>query len=94
MREGIRIASQSAVTHEISSAELDEDRLLDRDEARQYRAMAARLNYMAVDRVDLQFAVKESARSMANPKVSSWDMLVKIGRYLLGRPRLVIEFNW
>ncbi len=72
----------------------DGEELLDANAARKYRAITARLNYMAVDRVDIQYAVKEAARSMANPKVSDWPKLVKIGRYLLGRPRLVMEFPW
>ena len=49
---------------------------------------------MAVDRVDLQYLVKEAARHMSAPKTSSWKLLTKIGRYLIGRPRLVMLFKW
>ena len=31
---------------------------------------------------------------MATPKTSSWKLLTKIGRYLLGKPRLVMSFKW
>ena len=31
---------------------------------------------------------------MATPRVSSWKLVNKIGRYLLGRPRLVMRFRW
>ena len=48
---------------------------LDTEEARRYRAIAARLNYLAVDRVDLQYAVKEAARHMSTPRTSSWKLL-------------------
>ena len=34
-------------------------------DATKYRALAARANYLAQDRVDIQFAVKEIARRMA-----------------------------
>ena len=63
-------------------------------EARKYRGIAARLNYLAPDRIDIQYAVKESARAMSSPKASDWPKLHRLGRYLLGRPRLVIEFPW
>ena len=74
--------------------DLDVDELLGRAEASQYRAVAARLNYLAPDRMDIQYAVKEAARSMSAPKRSDWAMVNRIGRYLLGRPRLVMHFKW
>ena len=49
---------------------------------------------MAVDRADIKFAVKEAARSMANPRRSNWSKLTRIGRYLVGTPRLVMKFAW
>ena len=67
---------------------------LNRDDARRYRAVAARLNYLAPDTVDIGFSVKEAARSMAKPLSGDWEKLKRIGRYLLGRPRLVSKFGW
>ena len=46
----------------------DDNQALDQGEARKCRAIAARLNYLAPDRVDIQLAVKEAARSMRSPK--------------------------
>ena len=63
-------------------------------EATLYRAIAARLNYLAPDRMDIQYAVKESARAMSAPKRAHWKMLRKIGRYLLGAPRMIMKFPW
>ena len=63
-------------------------------DARKYRAIVARLNYIASDRVDLQFAVKEAARNMSCPKAEDWHALKRIGKYLKGRPRLVMKFGW
>ena len=56
--------------------------------------MAARLNYLAVDRMDIQYAAEEAARRMSRPRASDWGALHKIGRYLAGKPRLVMTFPW
>ena len=62
--------------------------------ATQYRAMAARLNYLGLDRPDIQFATKEAARHMASPTECNWLLMKRIGRYLKGSPRLVQLFRW
>ena len=59
-----------------------------------YISVVARLNYMGPDRVDLQFATKESARHMSAPRALHMKALRKIGKYLLGRPRLVSHLKW
>ena len=63
-------------------------------DATQYRAVAARLNYLSLDRADIQFACKESARKMATPCNGDWELLKRVGRYLLGRPRVAHLFKW
>ena len=70
-----------------------DEELLDRVEARKYRAIAARLNYLAPDRLDIGYSAKEAARHMANPRRSEFEKLKRIGRYLLARPRLVSTFG-
>ena len=67
---------------------------LSREEAKQYRAIAAILKYLAPDRLDIAFSVKEAARNMAKPRRSDFDKLKRIGRYLLGRPRLISKYAW
>ena len=47
-----------------------EDATLGPEEAKLYRAVSARLNYIAPDRADIAYAVKEAARSMSAPRVS------------------------
>ena len=64
------------------------------DDARSFRAVVARLNYMAGDRPDMQYAVKEMARSMSSPKTSDWQGVIRIGKYLKGCPRLVLKYPW
>ena len=59
-----------------------------------YRAITARINFLAQDRSDLQFSSKECSRRMSSPKVKDWQLLKRIGRYLAGRPRAVSTFKW
>ena len=69
-------------------------KLLDKAETTKFRALSARLNYLAQDRPDLQYAVKEVARRMSSPTEGDWILMKRIGRYLLGAPRAVQEFPW
>eukprot|EP00973_Karenia_brevis_P015802 2162821-Karenia_brevis.AAC.1 len=55
-----------------------EEELLGREEAKEFRGRAARLNFMSLDCANLQFAIKQCRRDMANPKVVSWRALKKI----------------
>ena len=57
--------------------------------ATQYRALTARANYMAQDRAELQFAVKELCRTMSAPTNDSLGKLRRSARYLSGRLRAV-----
>ena len=59
-----------------------------------FRAAAARANYLAQDRPDLQFPAKEICRKMASPEDGDWSKIKRLARYLKGEPRLVQEFNF
>ena len=74
--------------------EPDEGELLEGEERTAYRALSARVNYLAQDRPDIQFAGKEICRFMQSPKSSDWMKLKKLGRYLRGKMRLVYHFQW
>jgi hypothetical protein len=67
---------------------------LDAMAASDFRARAARANFMASDRPDVAFAVKELCRGMSAPTNRDADALKRLSRYLLGRPRLVLHFEW
>jgi len=67
---------------------------LDGAAATQYRATAARANYLALDRPDMAFAVKELTRSMANPTTYDVTNLKRLARYLKGAPRAVMTYEW
>ena len=64
-----------------------EEPLSDR-EATAFRAIAARINFLSIDRPDLQICSKEASRCMARPTVGAWDTVKRIGRYLLRRGRV------
>ena len=68
--------------------------LLGPGDASRYKGLAARLNYLAQDRPDIQYAVKEAARRMSKPTTGDWGLLKRIGRYLLGAPRALQTFRW
>ena len=57
-----------------------------------FRGVAARINYLAMDGSDLQFAAKELCRKMAKHEPKDWDKARRIARYLKFRPRGVLEF--
>ena len=78
---------------DILSSGVDE-RPLGTADARLFRGVAARLNYMGPDRPDMQYAIKEAARCMASPRECDWALLKKIGKYLLHRPRVVMRYPW
>ena len=63
-------------------------------EHRKFRALAARANHFSMDRPDIQFAVKELCRAMSAPKKRDWDRLRRLGKYLEGAKRAVVEYNW
>ena len=62
--------------------------------ATQYRGLTARANYMAQDRAEIQYAVKELCRTMSAPTNDSWGKLQRLAKYLAGRPRAVSLFSW
>ena len=63
-----------------------EDVELPVDIATEFRGLAARANYLSLDRVDIQYATKEICRDMAVPKASSMSNMKRLARHLLGSP--------
>ena len=72
----------------------DGDSYLAKHEASRFRALAARANYLAQDRPDIQYSVKEVARSMCRPRQSDWVLLKRLARYLVGAPRALLKYYW
>ena len=66
-----------------------------------YRACAARANFLAQDRADIQYATKEVCRGMAKPTQADMVKLKRVVRYLKDSPRAVyvwpfqrMQANW
>ena len=55
------------------------------------RSTTARWNYLASDRADLQYSVKELCRDMSAPTDVSFQKLKRVGRNLKTKPRLKIR---
>ena len=72
-------------------AETDDEELRGSD-VTAYRALAARANYLALDRADIQFAAKEICRGMARPARGHLKRLRRLARYLITVPRVVWHF--
>ena len=81
------------VNEDTSVANPDDVELVPK-EASLFRAISARINFLAQDRSDLQFASKECSRRMSSPRVRDWLLLKRIGRYLAGKPRAVMTYYW
>ena len=86
------MAQRDACADAVDSS--DRSRLLVGAEAKLFRGIAARLNYMSTDRPDVQYAVKEAARAMSSPCMADCRLLTTMGRYLVRRPRIAITFLW
>ena len=72
----------------------DDEIELNAEYTTQYKSIVARANYLANDRPDIQYAVKKLATNMASPTNRNWQELKRLGRYLKGKPRLIIKYDW
>ena len=75
-----------------SEAESVVEEMVDWQEDSSYRAGAARINYLSMDRPDLQHSSKSAAQHMSSPCAKGWRKLKRIGRYLIKSPNMVQLF--
>ena len=68
--------------------------LMNTQDASAYGMMVAGLNYLAMDRPDIQCATNEIAKQMSETCEHHCVLLNRMGRYLKGVPRLVQKFEW
>ncbi len=74
--------------------QVEQDKELDERKQRPYRALAARANYLAADRPDIQYTAKEVCRWMSKPTELSLQALKRLGRFVEGHRRLVYSYPW
>ncbi len=54
----------------------------------------SRANFLAQDRPDIAFAVKELCWNMSRPTSRDTDALKRLARCLLGKPHVTVHFGW
>ena len=64
-----------------------------REESTRFRGIAARANYLAADRPDIQFAVKEICKKMSSPAGRDWNKLKRLAKYLVKHPRMIQKYD-
>ena len=70
-----------------------EDTELGPREASEYRAAAARLNYLVLDRPDIIFASKECSRRMPAPRNGEWTRPEAGGEVLARQAKVGLEIH-
>ena len=78
---------------EAEPVDAETEPVTDPAEGTAYRGISARGLYLSIDRPEMKFAVKELARKMAKPTQAGMRSLKRLGRYLRGRPRLVVVYK-
>ena len=58
------------------------------------RGLAARCNYLSMDRADLQFSAEEVCRETAKPVRGSLSGLGRLARYLSTRPQRIANYKY
>ena len=76
------------------SAQRDDEAVMEPGEVTRYRALVARLNYLAMDRPDLQVAALAASRRMSAPVRGDWAILKRVARYVLRHPRVACLYQW
>ena len=69
-----------------------EEEFMNEEEAARYRPIVAKVNYLSLDRTDLQYSCKGACAQMSRPLRASNQLLKRIGRYLKGRRRCVQKY--
>ena len=66
---------------------------MDTKEVTRFRACIERMNYLAIDRPDIMYAVKELARKMSKPNNANLERMRRLARFLKGRPLSVTWYS-
>ncbi len=75
------------------AAEQTDEEELEGPEVTEFKATAARLNFMAQVCPDVQFATKEVCRETSSPTRGSWARAKRMARCLLSRERAVHRYE-
>ena len=92
--KGVCTPGAKMTAAEIAEEQANEKKKLSDRQTTAYRACVARGNYLAQDRSDIGFAVKELSRRMSEPTEADWEALKKLGRYLVDKSRCIVKFPY
>ena len=70
------------------------DTELGQEETTMFRAVAARVNHLSQDRRDITFATMKLCSKMSRPDAQDLKNMKRVGRFLVGRPRVGYLFEW
>ena len=89
MEDSKGVKSASTKEKETGGWDDNDEEELDPEGGKQYRARAAKLNYLGLDRSDLQYATKEICTHMSKPTTGAKMKIKRAVRYLVWAPRVV-----
>ena len=85
---------RTAKWHDPREEVREEDDLLTGEELKLLQGVAARFNFLAVDKPDLLYPVKELMRKMASPRTRDLTALKRVARYTIKYPRMTCRYPW
>ena len=85
---------RTAKWHDLPEEIKEEDDLLSGEELKLCQTVAARFNFLAMDRPDLSYSVKELMRKMAPPRTQDLTALKRVARYTIKYPRMTCRYRW
>jgi hypothetical protein len=85
--------AEAPSVRETSTTILEHSEPLNSKMKTEFRGLAARANYLSLDRMDIQHATKEACREMSAPTEKSLAKMKHLARYLLNFPRATIRFQ-
>ena len=96
MRDLEIFAKDSVVTPGVKrrAEDIESNQPLPDEQHTQYRCLAARANYLSLDRPDICFAAKECCRRMSIPGTLDMQAVKRLARYLRSQPRVVYQYPW
>ena len=72
----------------------EEDDLLTGEEFKLFQSVAARFTFLAMDKPDLLYSVKELMRKMASPRTQDLTALKRDARNTIKYPRMTCRYPW
>ena len=93
---GLGGASHVDTPMPVTQRNMDEEELktLDAADSTLYRRLAAKLNYLSMDRPDVRHAASVICSTAASPRVGDMVRLKRVVRFMKGRPVMWTYFRW